>query len=164
MNITLDIPNFQLGYLYFLNPKQNIIMDGTFSKIIYSNEHLSLNSIYLHLPLEIQSIDKTMNKNIAKIASDSNKNLHLIQELIKIENRIIEYYKQTHPNKSNKSISTALYKQLSFGALRLYKDFPANIQDKKNMLQFILKISGIWESQQEIGITYKIMEIWNDEP
>jgi hypothetical protein len=164
MNITLDISNFQLGYLYFLNPKQNIIMDGTFSKIIYSNEYLSLNSIYLHLPFEIQSIDRTMNKNVAKISSDSVKNTLLIHELIKIENRIIEYYKQTHPNKMNKSASTSLYKQLSFGALRLYKDCPANMQDKKNMLQFILKISGIWESQQEIGITYKIMEIWDNQP
>jgi hypothetical protein len=159
MNITLDISNFQLGYLYFLNPKQNIIMDGTFSKIIYSNEYLSLNSIYLYMPLEIQSIDKTMNKNIAKISNDSMKNTFLIQELIKIENRIIEYYKQTHPNKSNKSVSMSLYKQLSFGVLRLYKEYPAHVQDKKNTLQFILKISGIWESQQEIGITYKIIEI-----
>lgn len=124
---------------------------------------MSLNSIYLHLPLEIQSIDRTMNKNIAKISSDSVKNSFLIHELIKIENRIIEYYKQTHPNKMNKIVSTSLYKQLSFGALRLYKDCPANMQDKKNMIQFILKISGIWESQQEIGITYKIIEIWDSE-
>jgi hypothetical protein len=163
MNITLDISNFQLGYLYFLNPKQNIIMDGTFSKIIYSNEYLSLNSIYLHMPLEIQSIDRTMNKNVAKISNDSLKNTFLIQELIKIENRIIEYYKQTHPNKNGKSPSMSLSKQLSFNAIRLYKDYPVNIQDKKNSLQFILKISGIWESQQEIGITYKIMEIWDSE-
>ena len=163
MNITLDISNFQLGYLYFLNPKQNIIMDGTFSKIIYSNEYLSLNSIYLHMPLEIQSIDRTMNKYVAKISNDSLKNTFLIQELIKIENRIIEYYKQTHPNKNGKSPSTSLSKQLSFNAIRLYKDYPVNMQDKKKSLQFILKISGIWESQQEIGITYKIMEIWYDE-
>jgi hypothetical protein len=161
MNITLDISNFQLGYLYFLNPKQNIIMDGTFSKIIYSNEYLSLNSIYLHLPLEIQSIDRTMSKNIAKFSNDSVKNTFLIQELVKIENRIIEYYKQTHPNKQGKTPLTSLSKQLSFGALRLYKDFSMNAYDKKNSLQFILKISGIWESQHEIGITYKIMEVWD---
>jgi len=161
MNIILDISNFQLGYLYFLNPKQNIIMDGTFSKIIYSNEHMSLNSIYLHLPLEIQSIEKTMNKNIVKFTNDSVKNMVLIQELTKIENRIIEYYKQTHPNKGCKYSSAILSKQLASGNIRLYKDYMINTEEKKSALQFILKISGIWESQQDIGITYKIIDVYN---
>jgi len=162
MNITLDISNFQLGYLYFLNPKQNIIMDGTFSKIIYSNEHLSLNSVYLHLPLEIQAIDRTVGKNTAKLVGDSPKNVHLIQELSKIENRVIEYYKQTHSNKGSKMTSASLSKQLSCGSLRLYKDYSTYTEEKKRLLQFVLKISGIWESQHEVGLTYKIIETWPD--
>jgi hypothetical protein len=136
-------------------------MEGTFSKIIYSNEYLSLNSIYLHLPFEIQSIDKTSGKNIVKFVCDSTKNSALIQELSKIENRIIEYYKQTHPNKGGKASSSSLAKQLASGNLRLYKDYTINNEESKNLLQFILKISGIWESHQEIGITYKIMDAFS---
>ena len=155
MNIILDNSNFQLGYMYFLQPKQNIIMDGTFSKIIYSDECFSLNSVYLSMPLEIQSIERSGNKHSAKLFVDSSQNNVFIQELSKIEHRIIEYYKQTHPNKGGKNSVVSIYKQLMSGSIKLYnarKDWQVILP------QFILKISGIWESQTDIGLTYKIIE------
>uniref|UniRef100_A0A6C0B685 Uncharacterized protein n=1 Tax=viral metagenome TaxID=1070528 RepID=A0A6C0B685_9ZZZZ len=155
MNIILDISNFQLGYMYFLQPKQNIIMDGIFSKIIYSNEYFSLNSVYLYMPLDIQYIEKIGNKNNARLVADSSINNALIQELSKIENRIIEYYKQTHPNKSSKNSVVSIYKQLMSGNIKLYS---VRKECDITLPQFILKISGIWESQFDIGITYKIIE------
>jgi hypothetical protein len=158
MNIILDLSDFQLGYLYFLQPKQNIIMDGTFSKIIYSNEVFSLNSIYLHLPLEIATIERQGSKNIVKLAGDSSFNINTIQQLSKIENRIIEYYKQTHPNKMGKIASCSLYKQLMNGSLKLYKEYNVGNDHLKSSMQFILKISGVWEGPGDIGMTYKIIE------
>jgi len=120
MNIILDNTNFQLGYMYFLQPKQNIIMDGTFSKIIYSNEHFSLNSVYLSMPLEILCVERSGNKHSARLCLDSSNNSAFIQELSKIENRIIEYYKQTHPNKGGKNSVVSIYKQLMSGSIKLY--------------------------------------------
>lgn len=155
MNIILDISNFQLGYMYFLQPKQNIVMEGIFSKIIYSNEYFSLNSLYLNMPLDVHSIEKMGNKNFAKLITDSPNNATLITELAKIENRIIEYYKQTHPNKSGKNSTGSINKQLLSGSIKL---FSSKKEDDKYNPQFILKISGIWESQFDIGITYKIIE------
>lgn len=162
MNIILDISDFQLGYLYFLPPKQNIIMDGTFSKIIYSNESFSLNSVYLHLPFEILSIEKMGSKNIVKLIGESKANVTLMQNLCRIENRILEYYKQTHPNKASKNMAFSLCKQLSSGSLKLYKDYYMGHDQLKSSLQFILKISGIWESHSDIGMTYKIIEYVNE--
>jgi len=159
MNIILDISNFQVGYLYFLQPKQNMIMDGTFSKIIYSNEFFSLNSIYLYLPLEIQYVEKIANKSTVKIAGNSPSNASIIQELSKIESRIIEYYKQIHPNKGNKTAMASMHKQLLSGNLKLYKNYTMSNEEIKNSIQFILKISGIWESPTDIGLTYKIIEV-----
>ena len=52
MNIVLDITNFHLSNIIFLENKRNIIMDGTFSKIIYTNANISLNSIYFYFPIE----------------------------------------------------------------------------------------------------------------
>jgi hypothetical protein len=159
MNIVLDISNFQLGYLYFLQSKPNMIMDGTFSKIIYSNDAFSLNSVYLYLPLEISSIDRFCNKTIVKFANDNPFNVSLIQELSKIEHRIIEYYKQTHPNKSSRGSLLSIYKQLVSGSLKLFRDYNgANIDELKNGLKFMLKISGVWESPNDIGLTFKIIE------
>jgi len=155
MNIILDNSNFQLGYMYFLQPKQNIIMDGTFSKIIYSDECFSLNSVYLSMPLEIQSIERNGNKYIARLCLDSSHNNVFIQELSKIENRIIEYYKQTHPNNGSKNSVVSIYKQLMSGTIKLYS---VKKDGQAISPQFILKISGIWESQSDIGLTYKIIE------
>jgi hypothetical protein len=157
MNVILDISNFQVGYLYFLQPKQNMIMDGTFSKIIYSNNIFSLNSIYLYLPLDILSVEKTGNKFTAKLL-DSPANHNVAQEISKIECRIIEYYKQIHPNKNSKGAITSIHKQLLSGNLRLYKNYNVINEDTKNSIQFVLKISGIWESHAEVGLTYKILD------
>jgi len=156
MNVIFDIQNFQLEYLFFMDAKQNIIMDGVFSKIIYSNQHLTLNSIYLYLPIEIQSIDKIMNKNIIKFLPSSPNNTLFVQELSKLEYRMLEYYKQM--NHVNKKISCLLTKQLYSGNLKLYRDYNDYKTNKNKKPHYIVKISGIWENSEELGITYKILE------
>jgi hypothetical protein len=157
MNIVLDIANFQLCNIIFLENKRNIIMDGTFSKIIYTNAFISLNSIYFYFPIEIQHIEKVLNKNIMKFYPSSVNNMPLVQELSKIEYRIIEYYKQI--NKIEKKTVCLLTKQLYSGNLKIYKDYSENSKKcSNNNIKYIIKLSGIWETYDEIGITYKIIE------
>ena len=155
MNVILDIYGFQLNNIIFLESKRNMIMDGTFAKIIYSNQYFSLNSIYFDFPIELLSIEKQMNKYIMKYNPNSNINNILIQELSKIEYRIIEYYKQI--NQINKRTNCILNRQLLTGNLKIYKDYNLS-KINKNPPQYIIKISGIWENNNEIGITYKIIE------
>jgi len=163
MNIILDISNLQLGYIFFLHAKQNIIMDGIFSKIIYSNPNFTLNGIYFHFPLEIISVDKIMNKNIVKFNPLSASNFALIQELSKIEYRIIEYYKQIHQNnKFAKKTACLLTKQLNSGSLKLYRDYndittTPTVNTKPTY--YVIKLSGLWENNDDVGITYKIIEM-----
>ena len=155
MNVILDVYGFQLNNIIFLESKRNMIMDGTFAKIIYSNQYFSLNSIYFDFTIEILSIEKQMNKFIMKYNPNSYTNNTLIQELSKIEYRIIEYYKQI--NQINKRTNCILNKQLLTGNLKIYKDYNLS-KINKNPPQYIIKISGIWENNNEIGITYKIIE------
>lgn len=155
MNVILDVYGFQLNNIIFLESKRNMIMDGTFAKIIYSNQYFSLNSIYFDFTIEILSIEKQMNKFIMKYNPTSYANNTLIQELSKIEYRIIEYYKQI--NQINKRTNCILNKQLLTGNLKIYKDYNLS-KVNKNPPQYIIKISGIWENNNEIGITYKIIE------
>lgn len=155
MNVILDVYGFQLNNIIFLESKRNMIMDGTFAKIIYSNQYFSLNSIYFDFTIEILSIEKQMNKFIMKYNPNSYANNTLIQELSKIEYRIIEYYKQI--NQINKRTNCILNKQLLTGNLKIYKDYNLS-KVNKNPPQYIIKISGIWENNNEIGITYKIIE------
>jgi hypothetical protein len=41
--------------------------------------------------------------------------------------------------------------------LKIYKDYNLS-KINRNSPQYIIKISGIWENNSEIGITYKIIE------
>lgn len=52
MNIILDTKRFSLGNVNFLETKRNMIMDGNFTKLIYSNEWFSMNGIYFYSPLK----------------------------------------------------------------------------------------------------------------
>jgi hypothetical protein len=160
MNIVLDISKFTLGNTFFLDAKRNIIMEGSFTKIIYSNQFVTLNGIYLYLPIEIQSIDKINNKNIMKFHPSSQLNTPLIQELSRMEYRIIEYYKQLH--NITKKTTCLLTRQLYMGNLKIYKDYAdygmKNLKDPAP--HYIVKISGIWETEEEIGTTYKIIECY----
>lgn len=156
MNIVFDYNKFTLGYTNFLEAKRNMIMDGTFSKIIYSNPFFTLNGIYLYLPIEIQGIEKTMNKNIIKFYPSSPNNINLVQDISKIEYRIIEYYKQL--NNVIKKTTCLLTKQLYSGNLKLYKDYNDHKFSNDSKPTYIIKISGIWESSEEVGINYKVIE------
>jgi hypothetical protein len=133
-------------------------MDGTFTKIIYSNQSLSLNSIYFYLPIEIQSIDKIGNKYFLKFYPSSVINMPIVQELSKIEYKIIEYYKQI--NNIQKKTTCLLTKQLYGGNLKIYRDYNDYNSKLNKNIQYIIKISGIWETYNEIGITYKVFECY----
>lgn len=162
MNIILDLFQFQLNNIVFLETKRNMIMDGTFAKIIYSNPYFSINSIYFHFPIEIHSIEKIMNKYTIKYNPNNIINASIIQELTKIEYRIIEYYKQIH--QINKRTNCILNKQLLSGSMKMYKDYNSMKYNKNSLTaQYIIKISGIWENNNEIGITFKILECYNME-
>lgn len=157
MNIIFDIEKFILAYTYFLEAKRNMIMDGTFSKIIYSNEVFTLNGIYLYLPLEIQSIEKNINKYIIKFYPSSPINMSLVQELSRIEYKILEYYKQINYINNKKSLCS-LTKQLYSGNLKVYKDYNEIKCISDKISTYIVKISGIWENSEGVGITYKVFE------
>ena len=156
MNIILDISNYNLGYTYFLDAKRNMVLEGTFSKIIYSNQCFTLNGVYIHLPMEVHSIDRNIKKYILKFHPSSKINTPLIQEINKMEHKIIEYYKQLN-GISDKKSSYSLTKQFFSGSLKVYKDYNQTVNYDVDVT-YIIIISGVWETVDDIGITYKVIE------
>jgi hypothetical protein len=77
-----------------------------------------------------------------------------------IELYILESYKKM--NKCYKKISNNLAKQLYSGIIKITKDYysgkTSSINNMQNEIQYIIKISGVWENNEEIGITFKLME------
>jgi len=181
MNISIDLHNLSLVNVNFLDTKRNIIMDGNFTKIVYSNQYFTMNSIYLDFPIEWQTIDRVLNKKFVRFNPYNPKNLSIIQDIAKIEARILEYFRTYC--KINVKIMNSLSKQMYSGNMKIFQEyshpqssFPtvssndcvttlsANQErsidylDEKDNTFFVIKLSGIWENYQEIGITYKLLQ------
>jgi len=127
MNLVLDKNNYNINNVYFYEPVKNTVMDDSkFIRIIYSDELVILNGLYLKLDMN--------DKNISKFLEIVEKN---ILNKYSINKNII--YK-------NKSIK--IKEQLLF------------LLGKNNLdSKFLLKISGIWETNLTIGLTYKFISI-----
>ena len=152
MNIAYKLDQVNLQNLFFLDSKKNIIMDGKFTKILYSDELLTTNGISVVIPFHNTTIDKTYNKTMLKFQTSDSVNVRIANELSRIEKYILEYYKQISNN--TKSATTTLNDHMKNGNVKIYRDSITSTNAKT----VIIKISGIWEDQTRVGLTYKFME------
>jgi hypothetical protein len=214
--VVYDLGFFQIKNIFLSDTKKNIIMDGKFTKIIYSDELITTHGIFLKIPFqsvgkpesssitilskssgqksimhqqsvpttrpqvdekseEFTDADNSYNKNkdstndpsttkyrqIYKLQSHDILNSKNITDIIRIEIQILEFYKQLFQCK--KKIVFMLKEQLQDGNIKLYKEHfynYINFSYKQNPIipNVILKISGIWETEDNIGLTYKFIE------
>lgn len=136
-------------YIRYLYPKRNTIMEGEFTKILFSNRYVTVNGLYLHLPMKFDKKGDDVH-NYRSIKDRANH--QLIMELKELEVKLLQHFKQCM--QKNVEFDTILSKQLNAGAIRVYQE-----KDKYRTHECVLKISGIWESQGKIGLTYKILEL-----
>lgn len=148
MNIIKTIDQFNKDCIYLCDPiKNNIMMDGNFIRILYSNELFTLNGIYLYVYFNNINIEKYYNKY--KCNFDINMHSQLINTLKEIE---IEILKKI--NIANKICVYKIYDQLRSGNIKVFSDNINNIYNG-----FVLKISGIWETDTSYGVTYKFINL-----
>lgn len=155
MNIVSNVNQISIYNLFFTDKKKNIIVDGSFTKLIYSNNIFSMNGIYLFLPLSNFSLNPSNNNIFVNFNPYHKSNAYLIQELTKLEYQILDYYRKN--NYTNKKISNILSKQLYSGIMKLYKEVKEPIDCDSSRLKLIIKISGIWETHTEIGLAIKLL-------
>jgi hypothetical protein len=145
MNLFIKYDDFNINYLQFLNTKKNLIMDGNFTKIMYSNEIMSMTGLFfvfefdqLEFPIYIENIQNAPLYDKWNIISAT-----IIESIKNIEHEVLKYYKEMYG--CNKKM--AYSNNLQHG-IRSYKN---------NENRLLFKMSGIWETEFEIGITYKIL-------
>ena len=198
MNLACNISDFEIDNTCFLDIKKNIIIDGTFTKLVYSTTNVIFNGIYLLFPI-IRTTDEDKKNIICKInykktSYHENKNnnwqkcdiinperdshipnykiggkyiistfslfnqfnINNIKELSRIEHDIIEYAKEYY--NINKMNIYSLRNQLKQGSIKIYNSID-QIYLQSNTNNIILKISGIWENEINIGITYKFLNL-----
>ena len=147
MNIVQKIEQYDENYIKFCEPiKNNIMNDGKFIRILYSTSNMLLNGIYLLLSFDDVICEKYYSKY--KCIFDTNKYKNTIDSLKNIEENILnKFYFQ------NKLPQLKIYEQIKNGNIKLFEEF------NKSSCSFILKISGIWETQFNYGLTYKFNKI-----
>lgn len=147
MNLVKTFEQYNANNLIFCEPiKNNIMNDGNFIRILYSNNLMTLNGVYLLLNLNDITCEKYYNK--FKCSFNALNHKELIEKLRLIEEDIIQKYK------TNKTPLYKIYEQIKSGYIKVFSD----TGNKTNSL-FIIKISGIWETQTNYGLTYKFFKV-----
>lgn len=141
MNIAYHLNNYKMDNVFLLDTKKNMLMTGKFTKVLYSNDFLNTVGLYFLIHLEGNYVSNSLFK-IDKI-----KDLDI---LYKIEEDILTFYKKKFD--VTKSFNYTLKDTLLNNVLKLYKT--SDYGDRT-----ILKISGIWENDTNIGITFKFSKV-----
>lgn len=146
---------FTCHHLLFLETKRNVIIDGQFTKLIYSDNDVVLNAIYLQFPV-VPHLTSSLSYMVFSV--DDPGNLAIVRSFERIERQILQYY-QTYMG-CRKTPVFMLSNQLQRGGFKLYRG-TMPIRDADNLPAYFeactLKISGVWETQHQIGITFKFM-------
>lgn len=156
MNIVLDLSQVEIINIHLMETKKNIIIDGKFTKIMYSDQFISFNGLFIFFPLQHNKIDKLNNKNIFYF--NIQQNSVLLKQTIDMEKLMIEKYMNEY--NISKKIVLSLNNQLNTGKFKLYNEM--NKINKHMNSNIVLKISGIWETEDEIGIAYKFIEMFDN--
>jgi len=150
MNIVLNHNNFNIENINLLKKRNNTVIEGTFTKFTYSNENLIMNGIYLQLVISNMILnydDKFINITFQPYDKE---NIEYIQNLTDIEMDILKYYNSL--NNSNKKMVGILTSKLFSGNIR---SKIGNSSKINNILT--IKISGVWETMNEIGLAIKVI-------
>ena len=132
MNIVLNLNEISYHNILFNDSiKNTVINDSSFIKILYSNNDIVLNGIYIQI-----IIYKNKNKN--------NININIINTLNTLEKYILTTYN------NSKLHNYKITEQLHYLITKLN-------MSNKIMFSYMLKISGIWETSSSIGLTYKFI-------
>jgi hypothetical protein len=148
MYITKTIEQYNEDHVYFCEPiKNNIMNKGNFIRIIYSSPAFILNGIYLSIPITCFTVEKYYNKY--KCIFNTVLYKDVIDRIQYIENSILNKIGIT-----GKAPQYKIYEQMINGYIKIFCE---NTEKQHNL--FLLKISGIWETDSEYGVTYKFSKL-----
>lgn len=148
MNLVKNINQYNENNIFFCEPiKNNIMNDGTFIRILYSTHNILLNGIYLLISLNEITCEKYYNKYRCNFNPSNHKDI--IDNIKIIEENILKKIN------IKKTPQLKISEQLRNGNIKLF-----NMIDQKDS-SFIVKISGVWETQYNYGLTYKFIKVSN---
>ncbi len=152
LNIIFQISQFCPANVILLDGRPNMIMPGKFTKLMYSDDCITLNNVSLNLPFENVKITGgawSETKTFLSFPMTSHNNSNIVCGIVEVEEFILNYYIQTTGCRKNKVSS--LRDHLRSGYIKIYASGTSS--------SFVLRISGVWEDDTRVGLTYKLMGV-----
>jgi hypothetical protein len=148
MNLAHDLFSFDPKGLFLCDPIKNTVMpNSNFSRVLYSEPSVTFAG--LHLLLSIEELKEEQYYQKTRLIFDPNKYSKTVNIVTKIENLILDSVD------SRKRRISKLGPQFQLGVLKSIIPSTEVFSSKK----YVLKISGVWETETDYGLTYKIIDI-----
>ena len=151
MFLTVNIENFNEKNVLLNDPVKNILRAGCeFIKIIYSDENIILNGIYIKVSLsDIEILKKKT--DVYKLKINKDMNMDVIKLLLKIEQNILNMI-----DKKIVKVYSLKTELLKLKLIKLHGQTNLNGGLYNNM-DFIIRIFGIWNDKVRCGLNYQII-------
>ena len=147
MNIAKNLDQYNKNNVFFCEPiKNNVMNEGDFIRLIYSMHNVVLNGIYLVFILNNVTCEKYYTKYKCNFIVSEHKDI--IENIKNIEEELLKKYEI-----STKIPQFRIYDHIKNGTLKIFTDVGSARE-----CSFILKISGIWETLYNYGVTYKFVK------
>jgi len=182
MNLVLDIRDLvspdnsgEYHTFYLTEKKKNIIMDGYFTKLVYSNSRFAMNGVYVGVSITHRKwYDAPRSERYPDIATEDIGHKYYIQfdpytldnrqqteRIFDLEERVLDMYV---PSNSSKKKVYSLKIQVLNRILKIHTESNggggSGSVTRDVQSQYHLKISGVWETAFSYGITYKFTDAY----
>ena len=146
MNVSIDLDDFDENNIYFNKPVKNTVIDNSkFFRVTYSNDIFTMTGAHIRFKIaSSEEYNKYNSCNQHFVLSNLEKNKTVVTKLIQIESKIL--YRLCIPEKRP---VFKIWQKLNRGNFKLLAN------------RYVLKISGVWETDEEYGITYRFFDISN---
>ena len=152
MNILINYNTYDPNNVFFSEPiKNTIIEDSIFRRVVYTPSKYSLNSLHFNVNITNAVLKKYYNKYKCYINVTPTNTIEC-NKMINIEKSILNRLEL-----KNKRALYQIHDLLNQKHIKLFSDSP--LRDNYENFRVILKISGIWETENTYGLTFKFIDI-----
>jgi len=152
MYLVLEPGQVRSEYILTQSPIKNTVMENSdFIRIIYSDGVVALNGLHVRARLHTSRVEQYFNKY--KCTIDVTRSDKAINELSRLEDAVLR-----QSGVVNKTPVRRIANQLRLGSFKLFSDDQGGPGPRRQSI-YVLKMSGVWETAEEYGVTHKFMEI-----
>ena len=154
MFIIIQPRDFNKNYLMLSEKtKNNIMNDGYFYRLFYSDEYGTFKGLFLGFELKQVNIERYFNKLKCSFAKEINSNI--IGFIKAIEKSILDIM----PERQGKIATYRIAEQLQNDFIKIFYNNQQTTPSNFESVKLLLKISGIWTGSKDYGVTFRFFFI-----